>query len=291
MPDAQWLGEHGSVPMTEASLNKACLHTIAGRWPAHAAHISIRGDGHKGQSRDTKFRSAANLQGNDDVIAIEVEDTGPDFPTWNHDDGHEVPGFTEEQIVSIAEALAWCHFTHNIPLVPCPDSKDASEGIAYHRQGIDGNFASAGYAYSGRVKGGELWTEHFGKVCPGDRRITQLLTIIIPLARRMAGIDPPSIIPQPSEEAEVSKVWFVHGDSNVQVPGETYKFGDAVFMVVSDADGARRRHIHPLEWACLKADGAQVHELPQDFVDDIPWGSQPGLEPWSQTGGPVPGQP
>jgi len=207
MPDAEWLGEHGSVPMTESSLNKICIHTIAGRYPAHAAHLSIRGDGHKGQSRDTRFRSEANYYGNDDVIAIECEDTGPNFPVWDHNDGHAVPGFTILQINSIAECIVWGWKTHAIPLVECPDSKDGSSGIAYHRQGIDGNFASAGYAYGGREPGGEQWSKSFGKACPGDRRITQLKTEIIPLALVLA-------FGEVNEVANASNVRLMRGDQN-----------------------------------------------------------------------------
>lgn len=187
MPGAEWLGEHGNTLMTEASLNKVCVHTIVGYAPAHAAHFSVRADGHIYQSRDTRFRSAANYYGNDDVIAIENEDHGPAFGAWNTNNGHAVPGFTSAQRESIAKILTWAHKIHKIPLVACPDSRDASEGIAYHRQGVDGNFIAEGYAYGGRVAGGEVWTTSPGKVCPGDRRIKQLLELIIPRARVLAG--------------------------------------------------------------------------------------------------------
>src|SRR5262245_40646711 len=98
MPGTEWLGEHGGTPMAEASLNKVCVHTIVGNPPAHAAHFSVRADGHIFQSRDTRYQSAANLNGNDDVIAIENDDHGPEFGAWNTNDGHAVPGFTDAQI-------------------------------------------------------------------------------------------------------------------------------------------------------------------------------------------------
>jgi hypothetical protein len=31
-----------------------------------------------------------------------------------------------------------------------------------------------------RVSGGELWSKAYGKVCPGDRRIDQLIDVVIP---------------------------------------------------------------------------------------------------------------
>lgn len=207
MPGAEWLGEHGNTAMTEASLNKVCLHTIVGYAPAHAAHFSVRADGHIFQSRDTRFQSAANLNGNDDVIAIENEDHGPAFGNWDTNDGHDVPGFTDAQVEGNARILAWAYKTHKIPLAACPNSKDASEGVAYHRQGVDGNFIAEGYRYPGRVPGGEIWTVSPGKVCPGDRRISQIPRII-QRARVIAGLvveEPDVELTTPFDDVEVNK--------------------------------------------------------------------------------------
>jgi hypothetical protein len=201
MPHSEWLGEHGGTSM--ARFDIVCVHTIVGYAPAHAAHFSTRADGWIGQSRDTSFRSAANLNGNHRIIAIENEDHGGAYGGWNTGDGRAVPGFTAAQMESIAHILVFCHRAHGIPLVPCPDSRPGSRGIAYHRQGCDGNFA--GYAYPGRVSGGELWSSAGGKVCPGDRRISQLLNIIIPRARVIAGLDAPPKEPEVELTDEV--VW------------------------------------------------------------------------------------
>jgi hypothetical protein len=164
-----------------------CVHTIVGNPPAHAAHFSTRADGHIFQSRDTAYRSAANYRGNHRVIAIENDDHGPEYGVWNTRDGHAVPRFTVAQVEAVAQICAWAHRTHGVPLVLCPNSLPTSRGIAYHRQGIDGNWT--GYAYGGRVTGGELWSESGGKVCPGDRRIRQLIEEIIPRAREIAGLE------------------------------------------------------------------------------------------------------
>ena len=174
MPGAEFQGEHGSRLMSHYDI--VCIHTMDGKAPAHAAHFSTHADGRIDQSRDTEFRSGANENGNHRIIAIENEDRGPRFPDWDKDDGHAVPAFTDEQIDAIARICAWAHQTHGIPLEPCPDSKPNSRGIAFHRQGIDGNWVD--YAFSGRVPGGEVWTQSKGKVCPGDRRIAQIPKII-----------------------------------------------------------------------------------------------------------------
>lgn len=186
MPGTEWVGPHHDNGVMKR-WDVVCIHTIVGNPPAHAAHFSTRSDGHIYQSRDTTFASAANYQGNPRVIAIENDDTGTPFPDWDHSNGKLVPAFTPQQIEANAKICAWAHKEHGIPLVLNPDSKSESRGIGYHRQGIDGNFLAEGYKYSGRVPGGEVWTLHRGKVCPGDKRIAQLPQII-ERARELAGI-------------------------------------------------------------------------------------------------------
>lgn len=163
MPGTTWMGEQSpGRPMTRYDV--VCVHTIVGWAPAHAAHFSVKLDGQIIQSRDTRYQSAANLDGNYRVIAIENED-GAEW--WKP--------LTEAQVDANARILAWAHEEHGIPLQLCPDSRPSSRGLAYHRQGIDGNFTDG---YSGRVSGGETWTEHFGKVCPGAAKIAQLPDIL-----------------------------------------------------------------------------------------------------------------
>jgi N-acetylmuramoyl-L-alanine amidase len=171
-----------------------CIHTIVGFAPAHAAHFSVHHDGRIDQSRDTRYRSGANLDGNYRVIAIENEDHGPAYGTWNVNNGHAVPAFTPAQVEANARILAWAHQAHGVPLQLCPNSRSTSRGLAYHRQGIDGNFAT--YAYPGRVSGGELWTASFGKVCPGDRRISAR-DVILARAKQIVNGEAPEPEPEP----------------------------------------------------------------------------------------------
>src|SRR5690606_16902832 len=104
MPGARWAGEHSPrTPMSRYDV--VCVHTIVGYAPAHAAHFSTRANGEIIQSRDTAYRSAANLEGNHRVIAIENEDHGPAFgarppslPGW-------VP-LTDQQVEACAKILA-----------------------------------------------------------------------------------------------------------------------------------------------------------------------------------------
>lgn len=185
MPGTRWQGEHSpETPMSRYDI--VCVHTIVGYAPAHAAHFSTHAEGTIDQSRDTAYRSAANLEGNHRIIAIENEDHGPAFggtprlPEW-------VP-LTEAQVEACAQILAWAHRVHGVPLQLCPDSRPGSRGLAYHRQGIDGNYGKGtDYPNAGRVAGGETWSTSPGKVCPADVRIDQLPTI---LARAIAIANP-----------------------------------------------------------------------------------------------------
>lgn len=229
MPGAQWVGpHHDNGTMTRYDV--VCLHTIVGSAPAHAAHFSTAGNGTIFQSRDTAFRSAANFNGNHRVIAIENADRDGSFLPWDINNGHAVPGFTVPQIESIAKICAWAYQQHGIPLVPCPDSRPGSKGIAFHRQGIEGNWA--GYAYSGIVPGGEVWTKSKGKVCPGDRRISQIPQIIA-RARVLAGLNREDDMQNwiLAQEANSPRVWLGnlmfrrHVQDEIELAGLQYWLG------------------------------------------------------------------
>lgn len=212
-----------------------CIHTIVGNDPAPAAHFSTRGDGHITQSRDTHYRSAANLDGNYRVIAIENDDFGPEFGAWG---GSDVPAFTSAQCESIAQICAWAHQAHGIPLVLAPDSKPTSRGIAYHRQGIDSANNFSGFAYGGRVSGGEHWSASTGKVCPGDRRISQLIHTIIPRARVIAGLDT-EVDVTPEEHDKLLRVWAIVEELDKHFPGGVGPFAEAVREIM-----LRMRSVH-----------------------------------------------
>lgn len=173
MPGARWVGEHGSRPMVKYDI--VCVHTIVGWAPAHAAHFSVKLNGEILQSRDTRYRSAANLDGNYRVIAIENEDGGQ----WQKP-------LTDAQVEANARILAWANKEHGVPLKMCPNSRPGSRGLAYHRQGVDGNFSD--HRFPGRVPGGEIWSSSRGKVCPGDNKIAQLPAILA-AARNDGGLD------------------------------------------------------------------------------------------------------
>lgn len=76
--------------------------------------------------------------------------------------------YTREQCERFSDWLAWDHIENGARLQDMRNSRPSSHGVGVHRYGID----------PWRVSGGELWTAHAGKVCPGTARITQLAGII-----------------------------------------------------------------------------------------------------------------
>lgn len=241
MPGSEWLGEHGGSTITRHDI--VCVHTIVGHAPAHAAHFSTHHDGRIQQSRDTKYRSAANLNGNYRIVAIENEDHGGSFPAWS---GSNVPALTDAQVTANAEILAWAHRTHGVPLQLCPNSRPGSKGLAYHRQGIDGNFG--GFDFPGRVSGGEVWTEHFGKVCPGDRRIAQLPEILRRAKAIVEGED------MPSAEEIADAVWARAPESGSD------KGEKALFMLQQASRGMEARDVAQDNAAALERAHAKLDE-------------------------------
>lgn len=185
-------------PQTQPRLNVhdiVCLHTMAGTlegvralfksagYSGVESHFGVGGSSKAYQWQHTDYSADANLNGNWHIISIETADKGETFPEWT---GSDVPKWTPDQVDKIVDIVVWCCKTYKIPPKLIPDSKRGRRGIAYHRQGIDGNFTT----YKGRVPGGELWSESFGKACPGDRRIEQLIKSVIPKVQDRLRKDP-----------------------------------------------------------------------------------------------------
>lgn len=207
-------------PQTEARMRShdiACLHTMVGTLAGTSAmfhqngyggtesHFGLGALGEMLQWQDIAFEADANYDGNDRVISIETADTGHGFPAWS---GSDVPAWTPEQVDAIVAWLRWvtskaahadcptswlCHH-HGIPRVLVPDTGLSRRGIAVHRQGVESY--PTPHKPGWLQPGCERWSSSRGKVCPGDRRIEQTKTVIIP--RLQAGTAAPPA-PEPKE--------------------------------------------------------------------------------------------
>lgn len=145
-------------------------------------HFMIGRDGQVVQYQDTSLMARADLNGNPDTISIETWDGYPNGAPgyWAHNG--DVPPWTDAQVRAIVELDQWILSQHkSIPLRLATDSLPgkSSHGLSWHRLGCDGNFP-AQWPWHGRKPGGLRYSNSFGKVCPGDRRIRQLVDVIFP---------------------------------------------------------------------------------------------------------------
>lgn len=164
---------------------------VGGKW---GRDVGENLDGAVWQWQDRAFSADANLDGNYRVISIETADNAPKSPS-------DIQEWTTKQTEAIIDLVAWecslaahadcpstwaCHkgvmwegVRVAIPPVLIPDTKSTRRGLALHRQGVE-PAAGIGKLPGYLVSGGERWSEHAGKECPGDRRVKQFKEIIIP---------------------------------------------------------------------------------------------------------------
>jgi hypothetical protein len=140
---------------------------VGGQW---GADIADNLDGALWQWVDTSYRSAATKDGNPRVLAFEFADNAPKSAA-------DIAPFTAKQQDTAVDLIVWAHRAYGIPLQLATDSRPGTVGVGYHRLGCD--------PY--RAAGGELWSNSYGKVCPGDARIAQIPDLIERARRVVAG--------------------------------------------------------------------------------------------------------
>jgi len=136
------------------------------------SHRGTSGSGEIRQWQDLQYRAASDLEGNPESISYENEDSGDYFPTWT---GGNVPEFTPAQARAIEKSQAWDCIRFGIPPMLTPDSLPTRRGLSWHRQGID----------PWRVEGGLRYSIHYGKLCPGNKRIEQYSFEMVPNIQRL----------------------------------------------------------------------------------------------------------
>lgn len=205
-------------PQTEARMtghDVICLHTMVGTlagtdnyfrqrgYGGTESHLGTGGDGTVLQWQDLMHEADANNQGNDRIISIENSDRGEGyFPIWS---GSDVPAFSNPQINSLVTLIdqmckkefhsgcpsTWACHREGIPRRIVSSSCKDQRGIGWHRIGVD----------PWRKPGCESWSEAYGKVCPGDRRINQIKNVIMPRVIKLGqGVEP---TPEPEDDAEM----------------------------------------------------------------------------------------
>lgn len=88
-----------------------------------------------------------------------VDGLGPNDSEWD-----------AGQQLRFADIAAWANREWGVPIQMMQSSKKSERGFAPHRWGIEPWRTQRG--------GGEVWTNHNGKTCPGDKRIAQMPGIL-----------------------------------------------------------------------------------------------------------------
>jgi hypothetical protein len=155
---------HNRVNLHVAVSEGSSLHSYFNKSGIPDSHFYVRRDGTVEQYVDTSMRAFADLEGNDATISVETQGMGGG--TW-----------TPQQVESLAQIYAWAVRTHGVARRIASDSKPgkSSQGLSWHRLGIDGNFPSSGIL-AGRLQrgGGMHYSQSRGKECPGSDRIQQV---------------------------------------------------------------------------------------------------------------------
>jgi N-acetylmuramoyl-L-alanine amidase len=149
-------------------------------------HFYVAKDGYCEQYVDTAFRAFADVEANDDAIAIETQGgTGSSAQV-------ESELWTPAQEERLADIMRWARAVHGVPLELLPDSRPGRRGWGPHRLGIQHSRGVG--AVSGWLQpGGERWSTVVGKLCPGAAKVGQIPGILGKAAG--GGVSPPPSAP------------------------------------------------------------------------------------------------
>lgn len=163
------MNAHNRVNLHVAVTERDSLYSPTGYSGGSFSHFYVRKDGKVEQYMDTKYRAAADLEGNDATISVETAGgvKNPQSEPW-----------TKAQVESLAKLFAWAVKEHGISNKMAENSRigASSAGLSWHRLGIDGNFPATGIL-AGRLQRGGMGMHYStarGKVCPGDVKIKQI---------------------------------------------------------------------------------------------------------------------
>jgi hypothetical protein len=160
------------------------FHSIAAPWTPRRmyeywrdstnleSHFGVGYDGSMGQFIGTQTRADANMHANrrpDGTGAVSIETAS--------NDQHTDP-WTPEQLDALVEVGTWLARTHSIPVRICRSADDP--GFGYHRLFPD-------------------WSDG-GTACPGDARVMQFHTVILPRIAMAVATADGTTPPNPEED-------------------------------------------------------------------------------------------
>lgn len=143
------------------------------------AHLYVRRDGSVEQNVDLDLQAWAGADGNSTMIWVETQGgtTAADVKSGR---------WPPRQAETLARIAAYAHTTEGTPLQVMSDSRPESRGIGTHRLGVQ-HSRGVGAVPGWLVVGGERWTKHIGKECPGDARVVQVPAIVARAQQIAAG--------------------------------------------------------------------------------------------------------
>lgn len=149
--------------------NAESIHGIFNRTGAASSHLYLSLTGHWEQYVDLNMRAEADLEGNDATWSVETAGAlgATAGQPWN-----------DVQVAELAEFWAWARANGGFANKLATSSRIGSEsqGLSWHRLGIDGTFPALPDVRAGRLQrgGGMHYSGKRGKVCPEDARILQI---------------------------------------------------------------------------------------------------------------------
>lgn len=166
------IARHRRMNLHVAVSEAESLYGMFSRSNNACSHFYVAKDGTVEQYIDTAYRSGADMNGNDSTISVETQGgvRNPEGEPW-----------TAAQVKALTALWKWARDTHKITnqLAKNTQTNANSEGLSWHRLGVEGNFAGRKGILSISYKpGGIKFSSARGKICPGDAKILQIPGIV-----------------------------------------------------------------------------------------------------------------
>lgn len=160
----------------------------------------------------------------------------------------------EGQCERMSDVIAWAFLELGIPIRLMANSRTEEIGHAPHRWGIA----------PWRVAGGEVWTKHDGKPCPGDLRVQQMTPIIARAQVIATAVQAGTATWLPPGVVDVPKA-LLRGKTTNPIPPATTPPTPEEDMPLSDADLDK---IGKLFDRKLKPITDALADVPDDVLDE-----------------------
>lgn len=199
---------HRRMNLHVAVSNAASIYSMFSNSNSACSHFYVNRNGEVEQYIDTAFRSASDMNGNDSTISVE---TAGGVSNVNGEQ------WTDAQVEALAKLWKWARDTHGIrnQVAKNTQTNENSEGLSWHRLGVEGNFSGRGGILETSYKpGGIKYSSARGKECPGDAKILQVPGIweqansgIKPVASKPESVSKPVVKPKPAPVKDKSGSW------------------------------------------------------------------------------------